>query len=189
MENQERSVGGYVFFTDRDAQIARAEEKKIEYLEARIDYSKPESILHVYEKSIQERVFKTPIGLEYLKGLREFLLSQESIDAEKVIDIPLYSSYDVEFRNQTKPVKTKIQPSKKKNAEEQRKFYLIISIILNVLLAAAIYAMFLISLNSENPNVLNYEKNLQNRYAEWEQELTEREQAIREKEKELFFTE
>ena len=57
-DNEERSVGGYLFYTDRDAKIAEAELQKIEYLEARIDYSRPESILMVYEKTIHERILK-----------------------------------------------------------------------------------------------------------------------------------
>lgn len=187
-ENLERSVGGYVFFTEKDAQLARAEEKKIEYLEARIDYSRPERILYVYEKAIHERIFKTPVGLEYLKRLREFLLGQESIAPEKVMEIPLYSTFDGEIREKPRPVRAKIQPSEKDRAEK-KKAYFMISVILNILLAAAVWAMFAISLNSENPNVLNYEKNITNKYAAWEQELTEREQAVREKERELFFTE
>ena len=183
-ENQERSVGGYLFFTDKDAQLARTEEKKIEYLEARIDYSRPESILYVYDKAIHERIFKTPVGLGYLKGMREFLLAQEAIDPAKVMDIPLYSTFDGEIREQPAPVKTRIQPQKKKEHP-----YFTLSVILNILLVLAICAMFAISLNSSNPNILNYEKNIKNQYAAWEQELTEREQAVREKEKELFFTE
>ena len=63
------------------------------------------------------------------------------------------------------------------------------SLILNVLLVIAICAMFAISLKSDNPNILNYKKNLTNQYAAWEQQLTERENAVREKEKELQFTE
>ena len=38
------SVGGFLFYTEKDAQIARAEEQKIQYLEERIDYSSPERI-------------------------------------------------------------------------------------------------------------------------------------------------
>ena len=45
--------------------------------------------------------------------------------------------------------------------------------------------MFAITLNADQPNVLNYEKVLTDRYASWEQDLTEREQVIREKEREL----
>ncbi len=66
------SVGGYLFYTEKDAQIARAEVQKIEYLEERIDYSAPDTIRYIYEKAIHERIFKTPVGLGYLKQLRDF---------------------------------------------------------------------------------------------------------------------
>ena len=56
---------------------------------------------------------------------------------------------------------------------------------MNIVMIVAIIAMFIITLNSDQPNILNYEKNIQNKYAAWEQELTEREQTIREKEREL----
>ena len=36
-----------------------------------------------------------------------------------------------------------------------------------------------------NANALNYRKAIQNQYASWEQELTEREKAVKEKEQEL----
>ena len=46
--------------------------------------------------------------------------------------------------------------------------------------------MFLITLKSDNPNILNYKQVLTNQYASWEQNLTERENRIREKEQELL---
>ena len=54
-----------------------------------------------------------------------------------------------------------------------------------MLLVIAIIAMLVITLSSDQPNILNYETALQNRYSTWEQELTERERAVREKEDSL----
>jgi hypothetical protein len=48
--------------------------------------------------------------------------------------------------------------------------------------------MFYITLKSDNPNILNYENSLVNKYAAWEQELKEREQDIRAREIELDVT-
>ena len=67
-----------------------------------------------------------------------------------------------------------------------KKSQLTISVILNILLALAMLAMFIISLNSDYPNIINYERAVTDRYAAWEQELTEREKVIREKERELM---
>ena len=186
-ENQDRVVGGYAFLTDKDAQIARQEEKKIEYLEARIDYNRPESVLYVYRKSLEERMFRTPVGLEYMRYMRDFLMRQESIDPQRVPTIPLNNTFDDEV---TAPVKTvKKKPTAAMSRVEKRKQQFMVSVILNIVLVIAMIAMFSISLSSENPNIFNYEKNLTNKYATWEQELTEREQVVREKERELLFTE
>ncbi|HBA46412.1 MAG TPA: hypothetical protein DCZ91_01135 [Lachnospiraceae bacterium] len=182
-ENNSLSVGGYLFYTERDAQVAWEEERKIEYLETHIDYSSPESIRYVYEHTIRERLFKTPVGLRYLQKLRDFLLAQPGTDPESIMDIPLYIVFDRELRGNTNPARERVAPSKKDRDKEKTRFTL--SVILNVLLVGAIIAMFFISYVSEQPNVINYERALTSRYASWEQELTEREQVIREKEREL----
>lgn len=59
------------------------------------------------------------------------------------------------------------------------------SVIINGLLVIAVAAMFYIATTSTNPNILNYEKSLVNKYAYWEQELSERENAVRERERAL----
>ena len=182
-EQQDRSVGGYLFFTEKDAKLASAERKKIEYLEARIDYSRPVSILSVYQNAIQERIFRTPVGFQYLKGLRDFLLEQPDITTQNLPDIPLYCTFSGDIREKSQPARNRIKPAKDK-AEKNRSGFML-SVLLNILLVLAIAAMFMITLRSDNPNVLNYERVLTDKYASWEQELTEREQAVREKELEL----
>jgi hypothetical protein len=56
------------------------------------------------------------------------------------------------------------------------------SFLLNIVLAVAVAVMFVLAFSSRHPNILNYERALKNRYAAWEQELTQRELAVREKE-------
>ncbi len=45
--------------------------------------------------------------------------------------------------------------------------------------------MLIITLNGTTPNAINYKNAITNQYASWEQELSEREAAVREKEREL----
>lgn len=182
-DDKNLAVGGYRFYTEKDAQLAAAELKKIEYLEARIDYSRPDSILKVYEKTIQERIFKTPVGLQYLNGLRDYLLGQPEIDSQRVPEIPLYSTFSGGIREKSNPARNRIKAVN--GGKDGEKSGFMISVILNILLALAIISMFTITLRSDNPNVLNYERVITDRYAQWEQELTERENAVREKEREL----
>lgn len=181
-DEKAQTAGGYIFSTEADAKLARAEEQKIKYLEERIDYNAPDSIKYIYEKAIQERIFKTPVGLQYLKHLQDFLLEQPDLDLENIAAIPL----DVTFSG----IKEQARSARQKNLSgkgdlNKEKSAFIISVISNVLLAIAICAMFAISLKSDQPNIFNYERALRDKYSSWEQELTEREQVIREKELEL----
>ncbi len=177
---QENIVEGFSFSTERDAALAATEQKKIEYLEERMNYDNPAGILNIYQKAIRERVFKTPIGLEYLKHLQEYLQTCTDIDPSSILPIPLYKNYDGEFRQQPSPARYRIKPTPKKKS-----IALPVSVMLNIVLIVAVIAMFFITLKADQPNILNYERALTDRYATWEQELTEREQAIREKEREL----
>ena len=183
-ENNTLSVGGYLFYTEKDAQLARAEEQKIEYLEAHMDYSLPDSIRYIYEHTIHERLFRTPVGIRYLQKLRDFLLAQPGVEPGSIMDIPLYMTFDGELREYAAPARERVVPSRKKDRDKEKNRFTL-SVILNVLLVGAIIAMFYISYVSEQPNVINYERALTSKYASWEQELTEREQVIRETEREL----
>ena len=174
---------GFSFDTDKDADMAALERRKIDYLESRMDYSDPEAILRIYNQAIHDRIFKTPIGILYLKQIQEYLLQQESIDDKDIVPIPIYQSFSNRMREERNPAKTRVKPSEAE--KEKRKAAFSISVILNILLGLAIVAMFIITLNAEQPNVLNYERVITNRYAEWEQQLTQREQAVRDKEREL----
>jgi len=184
---QKKTVAeGYAFLNEEDAQKALNEGRRIIQLEEKLDYSKPESILLIYRKAIQERVFKTPIGIQYLRRMQLYLLDKPEIDKSQVLPIPIYTSFDSGFREETSPARRRVQASeapKKKNA------LLPFSVILNIALVCAVLAMFFIALNSKHPNLINYENTLVNKYAQWEQELTQREQTIREKERELLLQE
>ena len=52
-------------------------------------------------------------------------------------------------------------------------------------MAAAIGALIFFSLRSDVPTIVNYETAIVNKYSEWEQELSERERAVREAERAL----
>ncbi len=178
---EQLTVEGFTFYTERDAQLAMQEQKKIEYLEKRMDYNNLESILQIYKKAVWDRIFKTPVGLFYLKNLQQFLLEQQELAGRNIPAIPLYVTFDGEIRENLTVTRNRIEPSKKKKQSNA----LPLSILMNIALVVAVIVMFVITLNSDQPNILNYEKALTNRYAGWEQELTEREQVIREKEREL----
>ena len=136
---------------------------------------------------LRERVFKTPVGVIYLKHLQDFLLSQESIDSARVPMIPVYAPCADGPQRQERPRRAVAAPRTGEAKQDSARLRL--SIFLNVLLAAAVIAMFVMALSSSQPNILNYRTTILNEYASWQQDLAEREQIIREKERELKIVE
>lgn len=181
---KQAAAGGFLFYSGQDAELAETEQKKIEYLEARMDYKNPDKILQIYEKALEDRIFTTPVGLFYLKQVQSFLLEQPEIDEKEVSPIPVFTTFKNSLRASSQPAKRRVKPPmEKKKLSGPSPVHL--SLILNILLMLAVIAMFAITLESDNPNVLNYERALTNRYASWEQELTDREQKVREEERRL----
>ena len=71
MEDQkELVVGGYRFDRLSDASEAALEIEKATYFEQRISGRSPENMLAIYDKVLDERIFVTPVGWEYLKFLQ-----------------------------------------------------------------------------------------------------------------------
>lgn len=176
-------VSGYSFVSVQDAEAARAEGRKIGYFKEKTKGRSPANLLALYDKLLDEKVFKTPVGHEYLRQL-QIQLQQAGISKDLIRPIPLYISfsYDAGEEIEKAAVKQRISQSKSKK-DKNRKLKL--SIYINILLAALVGAMFVITLKSDNPNILNYKKAVVNQYAAWEQELTERENEVRKKELEL----
>ena len=168
--------------TKEDAQRALGEKKKIRIIEERIHYDRPEEVLEIYNKVIKESLFKTPLGLQYLKGLQEYLLKSDQINRTDIYSIPVYPSASKEKEQKEKAAEKK-REQKRKEQREKDKNLLRFSIFLNIAMAIALACMFWIAIASPNANMINYERAITNQYAEWEQDLTEREKALREKER------
>lgn len=178
----EWTVNGFLFSDEEYAQAAEKEQQKIQLLESKINYSDLPKVRAIYEKAVAENIFSTSVGLFYLKGMRDFLIREEETWDGVLPKVPSPIG-GLKIESNTAQAKRR---EKLEKMLSQKKDQFRTSVIINVLLAAAMIAMFVIALNSENPNILNYEKRLTDRYAAWEQELTQREQAVRQKELELL---
>ncbi|MEG1848601.1 MAG: hypothetical protein RRX92_04750 [Lachnospiraceae bacterium] len=181
-EREEFIVDGYQFATTKDVAIARNEQQKIVMLESRMDYDNPAQVYTIYTKAIENRVFQTPIGYAYLKGLQDYLYSNP-IAGKEMISIPIFTHYGNQVRETSQPAKPRVKPSQVKEKAATRKFGM--SLTLNFILGIIIVLLFVITLTADNPNILNYENALVNKYATWEEQLTQREEEVRKAEQEL----
>ncbi len=177
-------VSGYCFGSLQDAKEARNESQTIAYFKEKTRGRTAGNLLALYDKLLDEKVFKTPVGWEYLKQLQEEILKSD-ISPDQVRPITLYTGFT--YRVQEDAQKAAIRQAEAIAQRKEKKDYRFrVSLCVNFLLAVLVAGMFLITLKSDNPNILNYKQVLTNQYASWEQNLTERENRIREKEQELL---
>ena len=173
------AVEGYQFESEKDTKQAKADLLKIQKLEDKMDYRNPHVVFMVYKKSIESDLFKTPIGYDYLKKLQK-IVKDSPLIKDEIPNIPVSS-----LNGYTTPLPTansyRLTPVKKTQQKSNKALW-----IVNIALAALVVLMFYITATSSNPNIINYERAIQNRYAAWEEELESREQAVRAKEKELL---
>lgn len=171
-------VGGYRFGTVADAETARMEIKKVAAVEQHLDYRKPQNVLLVYNRAIENKVFLTPVGMSYLQKMQEKLM-KSGVPQEKIRPIPLYTA----FSNKTENNSSIRRSMASRAPKEEFRGRFITSVCINVLLVLALAAMIILSLESDVPNIVNYRTAIVNEYSEWEQQLQERERAVREAER------
>ena len=179
----DRMVGGFLFQSSEDAEKARVDLQKIDFLHGRFAQAKLRDRQAIYEKAIENHIFRTVIGWDYLSSLRRQLI-EGGIADEELSPIPV----DVIFVRTTSAEnyvpRQRIRPTEVKPKRDIH-YMTILSVAINVLLAVMVVVMFLIAYYSDTDNILNYKENVTDRYATWQQELTERERAVRERERAL----
>ena len=179
-DKKDRIVDGFCFTSKEEADIARLELEKIEMLKQRMDYSNAPFVLSVYNRAIMNRTFRTPVGYQYLSSLREWMLNQ-GVSESEMSAIPLMAYFGT-VKSPAEKIKSTSAPKKK---TKQNSISLVGSVLLNIILILLVGVMFLIALNSDNPNIINYKTQIINEYADWEQDLKDKEDELRAWEKEL----
>ena len=173
--NRENQVKDYLFSNTQDVLMAQEELEKIEKLEPKISQADIELLYKLYNKSIEKRTFQTPVGLEFMLKVKKILDNNPNTPGE-VVPIPLYTTFDLTTRREQEAIQKRQQFMVKKKQDDAKK--LKTSIIINVILGLMVIAMFFIASTGKNPNILNYENAIINKYAEWEEELRERENRV-----------
>ena len=182
-------AGGFVFRTKKEAELAQREIEGTKYLRQKLDMENPNAVFSIYQNLIEQDLFETPVGYCYLKELRDYLLMIPAISNEEVLAIPIrYPQTEEEEKKQKKEEQRKERQREKENAKnkkEQKKegknykgrcqFFMVTSLILLI----SVVSMMLLAATSDSVNILNYENKLIDKYSSWEQELEEREQAVK----------
>ena len=183
-EKEDLQVGGYFFGSYNDASRAEKELKKIQYLEQRINSMNAVQLQAVYNKMLDEKVFQTPVGWEYLKYLKD-RMKVEGVPDSEIRPIPLFVTFTVsnDDSEYSHIAKMHIKPAKSELVKT--KLSLKRSVMLNIAFVIIIIAMFIITMKSTTPNIMNYKTAILNSYSQWEEDLNEREKALAEREAQI----
>ena len=179
---REYTVNGFLFGSKDDVELANQELSTVKYIESKIANRRSDTILSVYQGAIDRKMFRTPVGYAYMHDLQKKMVSM-GVKPDSIPGIPLYQVYNSKLDDELKPRRGIGVPKRKKKSAILRMNRNLI--IANIILAVIIIALFVINIKGSTPTVLNYKNALENEYASWEQDLKQREDKIREKEREL----
>lgn len=179
------TVQGFRFTALADAKTAEEEYKKMVYISQRMNKDNPEEILAIYDKMIENGLFVTPVGVDFLMRTREFLVDCGAIESERIRPIETGSLFTQRARNEARaaarPRMTVDLVEENKNIK--RKYHIAIAVA--IISVCMVIAMFIIARTSDNPNIINYKHAIENQYSEWEESLAIKEQELKEKENAL----
>lgn len=189
-------VEGYRFFSREEAKKAERELAKIRVLNEKLDEDNLQAVKALYTKAVKQQVFETQIGITYLRNLQTHLIAEGELRTGE-LPLPIQYSkttweeeqlrlredYDAALVQARNDMEAQLEKERERVRELHGKCRTLM--IALALTAVMVIGMFAITFTGKNENVLNYKNALVNKYAQWEQELSEREARIREKEAEL----
>lgn len=184
-DDNEISVGGFKFYSEEAAQEAKDELNAIQYISSKTNAKDPKQVYVLYNRIIDQDLFNTQVGMNYLKELQQFLYISKDIPNERIRPIPIEKNLSMTLKDRRIQMEhmTEFKEMQKQNNKYKKNLSALI--IVNILLIVVIIGMTFITIFSKNTNVVNYEVNLQNKYASWEEQLQSEEQSINDREKAL----
>jgi hypothetical protein len=180
---QEYVVAGYTFKSKEAADEAKEELKEIKVMSGKTSKKDPNQILSVYNQILEKEMFRTLVGINYLKNLQQFLYLSKDIPNENIRPIPINQDITdvLEGRREMTQHRSQIRSLKRERDKYQRRY--VKSIIVNIALVIVLAVFVYITIYSQNTNVLNYRENIENEYASWQEQLQSQEASLRARDK------
>lgn len=166
-------VDGFLFGTEKQAQTAQKELQGIRFLQKNNNMKDPKVLLQVYHKLLEQGLFSTPVGLNYLKRIQNELQAKGMED--ELMPIPV-ASEGMDKKNPISVRKTMMELNDVGDVYK-KKFQL--SLIVIAILTGCLLFMVGVAATTNSPHILNYEEKMITKYEKWEQELEQREQNLK----------
>ena len=170
------TLEGHTFDDEKQLIVARKEAEAIEYLRSKTDFNNLEQLMKLYNRILDKDMMETVIGIEFLTEIRSRLLRSGMFKEEQIRPVPLLP----EARKMKKRMEDQKRSRERILLEQTQKQNLILKMVC-FFLSVLVIAMFAIALTGKrSPLAICYEEQILNKYASWADELTGREQMLRE---------
>ncbi len=184
-------VGEFLFEDAELAQKAVKEQKAINYLRHQLQGRNISAVISAYHQLMQQEIFETELGYAFLSELRREILSDPAVNEEDVERILVKANKEQigpKMAEDELPdeaaIAQLVERTKTIVKKYKERFYMLLVVVL-ILLGAVVF-MFVITITSDSPTILNYKTKLENEYASWDEDLQKREDEVKHKEEELL---
>lgn len=184
-EEKQYTVGGYTFTDKKAADAAKEEFQAINKMSSKINTKDARQVYALYNSIIDKKLFSTMVGLNYLKELQQFLYICKEIPNNRIRPIPINNDVQSVLEGKREIIENQSEIRILKRERNMYKSRFTTSVIINLALVVVIIAMIIITLTSKNPNIINYETNLQDKYSAWQEQLQSQEASLKAREAQI----
>lgn len=173
-------VDEFQFLNKKDLERAKKEKETINKLEESLLGKDTDTMLATYKKAVSKRYFITPVGLAYLSRMRQYLSENTNEELPVIPVVPVRRGVSEELYEEAQNKLRDKEKKLEKQLLDKKKLVVIV-----IALLACVIGMIFIAATSDNMGYINTEEKILDKYSAWEEELTQREAAIREQEEQL----
>lgn len=184
MDENQYFLDGYAFDSKEMYNLSLREQRNIHSIKSKLNMQEKASVLTVYKKLVTHHLLVTPVGIEFERELRNRLITEFQVDPTELPMIHIPKQQEVSGFSKKDFTREQLL---KDNAKKGQRIKTLSIIIVGLLII--IIGMFVINTLNPNTGYVNYENKILNKYSSWEEELNQREAAIKEQEAKLGITE
>lgn len=181
MKENENIVSGYSFSNVPEYKEAKQEAETIEYIKANTNLNDINKVIKLYQKLNEKHTLKTIVGYGFLKQLQDEILKSGTITQENMQCISVISDKALTSKELATSMLQNTEHKFQKLADDYRIRHRNARII-NIFLAMIIIVMIIITIVSDKTAYKNYQVDVLNQYATWEEDLSAKEKALEERE-------
>ena len=154
-------------------------------MSSKINTKDARQVYALYNSIIDKKLFSTMVGLNYLKELQQFLYICKEIPNNRIRPIPINNDVQSVLEGKREIIENQSEIRILKRERNMYKSRFTTSVIINLALVVVIIAMIIITLTSKNPNIINYETKLQDKYSAWQEQLQSEEASLKAREAQI----